>query len=72
MIHSLGGVEFLSTLRQDLTDKENLEKIDNILNNLFWIHAQDEHGLTPDVDPTVLQDFTAISKEPDKGEHDHD
>ena len=40
--HSIGGVQFLSMLRQDITDKEHLEHIDNILNSLFWVHVDEE------------------------------
>eukprot|EP00794_Sanderia_malayensis_P019973 gene19973-21931_t len=42
VIYALGGFEFLSTLRQDLSEKASLEKIDNILNNLFWVHTEQE------------------------------
>ena len=42
MIQSLGGVEFLSRLRHDLTDREHVVAVDNILNSLFWIHTEEE------------------------------
>ena len=41
-LHSIGGVEFLSGLRQDLTDAELLQKVDSVLNNLFWVHVNED------------------------------
>ena len=51
ILHSIGAVEFLSMLRQDLNKKEHLELIDNILNNLFWMHdeVQQENGTSEKV-----------------------
>ena len=40
LLQSLGGVEFFSTLRQDLSEDEHLELVDSILDSIFWIHDE--------------------------------
>ena len=42
LLHSLGGVAFLSTLRQDLSDDEHLALVDSILDCIFWIHEEED------------------------------
>ena len=42
IIQSLGGVEFFSKFRQDVSYKENLQSVDAILDSIFWLYAEEE------------------------------
>ena len=38
----MGGVEFFSRLRQDLSEDGHLELVDSILDSIFWLHEEEE------------------------------
>ena len=61
-MQSLGGVEFFSTLRQDLTDPELLELVDNILDSIFWIHVGEEQLYADRNDATEGTSSAGLSK----------
>ena len=42
LLQSLGGVEFFSRLRQDLSEDGHLELVDSILDSIFWLHEEEE------------------------------